>query len=76
MPRDPEVLHAYFVHPVDYWVERPVEIHTRVIEVDHVTELVRIRDVERVHEGPRFQEVVERRGALPGGAAPAVSPST
>ena len=65
LPRDPEVLHAYFVHPVDYWVERPVEIQARVIEVDHVTELVRIRDVERVHEGPRFQEVVSVEARFP-----------
>jgi len=42
MPRDPEVVHAYYVHPVDYWVARPVEIQTRVIEVDHITEVTRV----------------------------------
>lgn len=30
MPRDPEVVHNYYVHPVGYWVERPVEIQDRV----------------------------------------------
>ena len=57
-PRDPEVLHAYFVHPVDYWVERPVEIQSRVVEVDRVTEITHIRTIQRQHEGPRFAEVV------------------
>ncbi len=65
LPSDPEVLHAYFVHPVAYWVDRPVEIETRIIEVDHVTDLVRIRDVERVHEGPRYQEVAAVESRFP-----------
>ena len=57
MPADIEVVHAYYVHPVGYWVERPVEIHTRVIEVDRITEVTRVRDIQRKHEGPRFVEV-------------------
>jgi len=65
LPSDIEVLHAYFVHPVAYWVDRPVEIEARVIEVDHVTDLVRIRDVERVHEGPRYQEVASVEARFP-----------
>jgi len=49
-PRDPEVLHAHFVHDVGYWRERPVEIQTRVVAVDHVTEITRIREVQRTRE--------------------------
>lgn len=61
MPRDPEVVHAYYVHPVEYWIERPVEIETRVIEVDEVAEVHHIRQIQEKHE-PRFREVelVER----------------
>ncbi len=56
MPRDPEVLHAYFVHDVGFWRERPVEIETRIVAVDHVTEITRIREVQRVRE-PEFAVV-------------------
>lgn len=56
-PRDPEVLHRYFVRDVGYWRARPVEIHDRVVVVDRVTEITRIREVERVHEVKRIKEV-------------------
>ena len=36
MPADIELVHAHFVHPVGYWVERPVEIQARVVEVERV----------------------------------------
>lgn len=65
MPRDPEVVHAYFVHPVAYWVERPVEIHTRVVEVDRIVEVTRVRQIQVKHEGPRFQEVARVEAAVP-----------
>jgi hypothetical protein len=66
MPRDPEVVHAYFVHPVGYWVERPVEIQTRVVEVDRVVvDVGRIRVIQEKHEGPRFREVVKFETAVP-----------
>ncbi len=59
MPRDPEVIHAYFVHDVTYWRARPVEIQTRVIEVDRVTEVTRIREVARVREPDRIKVAVD-----------------
>src|SRR5689334_20076489 len=31
---DVEVVHTYYVHPAAYWVEHPVEVNTRVIEVE------------------------------------------
>jgi hypothetical protein len=49
-PRDPEVLHTYFVHDVGYWRERPVEIQTRVVEVDRVGEITKIREYQRTRE--------------------------
>jgi len=63
MPRDPEVVHMYFVHPAGYWVERPAEIQTRIIEVDRVPEIARAREMQRSHEGARVVEIeaVERR---------------
>ena len=54
MPRDPEVVHVYFVHPAGYWVERPAEIQTRIIEVDRVPEIA-LR--------PRHAAVAPRRSA-------------
>ena len=51
-PADIEVLHAYYVHPVTYWVERPAEIDIRLVEVDRITEVTRVRDIQRKHEGP------------------------
>jgi hypothetical protein len=65
MPRDPEVVHAYFVHPVAFWVERPVEIQARIVEVDRVVEIGRIRTIQEKHEGPRFREVVKFEKAYP-----------
>src|SRR6185437_15787575 len=65
MPRDPEVVHAYFVRPVTYWIERPVEIHTRVVECDRIVEVSRIRQIQERHEGPRFHEVVRFETAVP-----------
>jgi len=65
MPRDPEVVHAYFVHPVTYWVERPAEIHVRVAEVERVTEVTRIRTIQEKHEGPRFREVARFEQTVP-----------
>lgn len=56
MPRDPELLHAHFVRDVTYWRERPVEIQTRVVEVDRCTEVVKIREFQRVRE-PQFKAV-------------------
>jgi hypothetical protein len=56
MPRDPEILRAHCVRDVTYWRTRPVEIQTRVVEVDRCTEVVQIREVARVHE-PRYREV-------------------
>jgi len=64
MPDDPEVVHAYYVHPVDYWVAHPVEIETRVVEVDQVTEITRIRVVEERHE-PKFRDVVVVERSVP-----------
>lgn len=56
---DIEELHAHFVHPVDYWIVRPVEVFDRVVVVDRLPEIVKVRDVERVKEVERVK-VVER----------------
>ena len=65
MPRDPEVVHAYFVHPVGYWVERPVEIQTRLVECDRIVEISRARQIQERHEGAHFREVVEVENHYP-----------
>ena len=65
MPRDPEVVHLYFVHPTTYWVERPVEIHTRVVAFERVTEVTRIRTIQEKHEGAKFQAVAHFERTVP-----------
>jgi hypothetical protein len=64
-PRDPEVLHTYFVRDVGYWRARPVEVYNRVVVVDRVTEITRIREVERVHEVKRIKEVETVESSVP-----------
>ena len=57
LPRDPEVVHAYFVHDVGYWRANPVIIETRCDEVIRINEIVKIRDVARVHDVDRLRVV-------------------
>jgi len=64
-PDDIEVMHAYFVHPVGYWVEHPAEIQVRLVEAERVTEISRVREIQRKHEGPRFAEVARVEATVP-----------
>jgi hypothetical protein len=65
MPRDPEVVHAYFVRPSGYWVERPGEVQMRIVEVDRNPEIVRVREVQHSHETTRLEEIETAERSVP-----------
>jgi hypothetical protein len=57
LPRDPELLHAYFVHDVGYWNAHPDLIVVRMTEVNRIKEIATIREVERVRDVVHVTEV-------------------